>query len=91
MLKRILLCSVFLGMTLAGQSQTKEELETQKAEKQAIADAAQAEANAYKHKLMPYQVGELALLVPLVAVCQISVIGMHKVRQTIPQEILGLP
>lgn len=51
MLKRILLCSVFLGMTLAGQSQTKEELETQKAEKQAIADAAQAEANALQAQI----------------------------------------
>jgi hypothetical protein len=51
MSKRILLCSVFLGMTLAGQSQTKEELETQKAEKQAIADAAQAEANALQAQI----------------------------------------
>jgi hypothetical protein len=51
MLKMILLCSVFLGMTLAGQSQTKEELETQKAEKQAIADAAQAEANALQAQI----------------------------------------
>lgn len=51
MLKKILLCSVFLGMTLAGQSQTKEELETQKAEKQAIADAAQAEANALQAQI----------------------------------------
>jgi hypothetical protein len=51
MLKRILLCSVFLGMTLTGQSQTKEELEAQKAEKQAIVDAAQAEANALQAQI----------------------------------------
>lgn len=51
MIKKILLCSVFLGMTLTGHSQTKEELEAQKAEKQAIADAAQAEANALQAQI----------------------------------------
>lgn len=51
MIKRILFCSVFLGMTLIGHSQTKEELEAQKAEKQAIADAAQAEANALQAQI----------------------------------------
>lgn len=41
---------IFVG-TISTNAQTKEELETQKSEKQAVADAAQAEANALQAKI----------------------------------------
>lgn len=50
MKKTLLLLALFTGM-VSVNAQTKEELHTQKAEKQAIADAAQAEANALQAKI----------------------------------------
>ncbi|MEP1488944.1 MAG: DUF3078 domain-containing protein [Algibacter sp.] len=50
MKKLLLLLMVFVG-TISTNAQTKEELETQKSEKQAVADAAQAEANALQAKI----------------------------------------
>lgn len=50
MKKLVLLLMVFVG-TISANAQTKEELQTQKSEKQAIADAAQAEANALQAKI----------------------------------------
>ncbi|MFI1772877.1 DUF3078 domain-containing protein [Thalassobellus citreus] len=50
MKKALLLLSLFIGISSIN-AQTKEELETQKAEKQAVADAAQAEANALQAKI----------------------------------------
>lgn len=49
--KKIIFTVVLLVSFSFGFSQTKEELETQKAEKQAIADAAQAEANALQAQI----------------------------------------
>ena len=48
--KTILLSIIFLGITFT-QAQTKEELKTEKAEKQAEVNAAQAEANAIQAKI----------------------------------------
>ncbi|ULC59946.1 DUF3078 domain-containing protein [Flaviramulus sp. BrNp1-15] len=50
MKKTLLLFALFIGM-VSINAQTKEELETQKAEKQAVADAAQAEANALQAQI----------------------------------------
>jgi len=50
-MKKLLLLSVFFCGIAFSQAQTKEELKTQKAEKQAEADAAQAEANAIQAKI----------------------------------------
>jgi hypothetical protein len=50
MKKTLLLLALFTGM-VSVNAQTKEELHTQKSEKQAIADAAQAEANALQAKI----------------------------------------
>ena len=50
MKKLALLLMIFVG-TISTNAQTKEELETQKSEKQAVADAAQAEANALQAKI----------------------------------------
>ncbi|GAA4972131.1 DUF3078 domain-containing protein [Algibacter aquimarinus] len=50
MKKLLFLIILFFGI-FSVNAQTKEELETQKAEKQAIADAAQAEANALQAKI----------------------------------------
>ncbi|MGB6267660.1 MAG: DUF3078 domain-containing protein [Olleya sp.] len=50
MKKIVLLGAFFIGM-ISLNAQTKEELTTQKAEKQAIADAAQAEANALQAQI----------------------------------------
>ncbi|MCL5127002.1 DUF3078 domain-containing protein [Algibacter sp. L4_22] len=50
MKKTLLLLALCIGM-FSVNAQTKEELHTQKAEKQAIADAAQAEANALQAKI----------------------------------------
>ena len=44
-MKNLILLAVFFCGIVFTQAQTKEELKTQKAEKQAEADAAQAEAN----------------------------------------------
>lgn len=51
MTKRLLLTSVLMLSMVFGFSQTKEELHTQKAEKQAEADAAQAEADALQAQI----------------------------------------
>ena len=50
MKKTLLLLALCIGM-FSVNAQTKEELHTQKAEKQAIADAAQGEANALQAKI----------------------------------------
>ncbi|WP_147677131.1 DUF3078 domain-containing protein [Algibacter pacificus] len=50
MKKTLLLVALFLGL-VSVNAQTKEELHSQKAEKQAIADAAQAEADALQAKI----------------------------------------
>ncbi len=50
MKKLLLLCVFFVGI-ISINAQTKEELQTQKAEKQAAADALQAEANAIQAKI----------------------------------------
>ncbi len=50
MKKTLLLLALLFGM-VSINAQTKEELETQKAEKQAVADAAQAEANALQAQI----------------------------------------
>jgi len=50
MKKTLLLAAFFIGI-VSINAQTKEELQTQKSEKQAIADAAQAEANALQAKI----------------------------------------
>jgi len=51
MTKRLLLTTVLMLSIVFGFSQTKEELEAQKAEKQSVADAAQAEANALQAQI----------------------------------------
>jgi hypothetical protein len=51
MTKKLLLTTVLLFSIAFGFSQTKEELEAQKSEKQGIADAAQAEANALQSQI----------------------------------------
>ncbi|MFT7050467.1 MAG: hypothetical protein ACJAZK_001063 [Psychroserpens sp.] len=51
MTKKLLLTTVVLLSIAFGFSQTKEELEAQKSEKQGIADAAQAEANALQSQI----------------------------------------
>lgn len=51
MTKKLLLTAVLLCSITLGFSQTKEELESQKAEKQAVADAAQAEADALQAQI----------------------------------------
>nr|WP_321233684.1 DUF3078 domain-containing protein [uncultured Psychroserpens sp.] len=51
MTKKLLLAAVLMLSISLGFSQTKEELETQKAEKQATADAAQAEADALQAQI----------------------------------------
>ncbi|WCO01852.1 DUF3078 domain-containing protein [Psychroserpens ponticola] len=51
MTKRLLLTSVLMLSMVFSFSQTKEELQTQKAEKQAVADAAQAEADALQAQI----------------------------------------
>lgn len=51
MTKKLLLTSVLMLSMVFGFSQTKEELKTQKAEKQAEADAAQAEADALQAQI----------------------------------------
>jgi hypothetical protein len=51
MTKKLLLTTVVLFSIAFGFSQTKEELEAQKSEKQGIADAAQAEANALQSQI----------------------------------------
>ena len=51
MTKRLLLTTVLALSMVFGFSQTKEELQSQKAEKQAIADAAQAEADALQAQI----------------------------------------
>ncbi|PWH83694.1 hypothetical protein DIS18_03825 [Algibacter marinivivus] len=50
-MKKILFLTVLCFGVITMNAQTKEELETQKAEKQAIADAAQAEANALQAQI----------------------------------------
>lgn len=50
-MKKILFFAVLCLSVISLNAQTKEELETQKAEKQAVADAAQAEANALQAKI----------------------------------------
>ena len=50
MKRTLLLFALLIGM-VSINAQTKEELQTQKSEKQAIADAAQAEANALQAKI----------------------------------------
>lgn len=68
-------------------AQTKEELHAQKAEKQAIADAAQGEANALQAQLMHFQVGEKVLLVLLVVTYLTLATGILKVHQTTLREL----
>jgi hypothetical protein len=51
MTKKLLLTTTLLLSMVFGFSQTKEELEAQKSEKQGIADAAQAEANALQSQI----------------------------------------
>jgi hypothetical protein len=50
-MKKIVLLSIFFCGIVFTQAQTKDELKTEKAEKQAEADAAQAEANAIQSKI----------------------------------------
>ena len=50
-MKKVIFTSILLLTISFGFSQTKEELQTQKAEKQAIADAAQKEANALQAQI----------------------------------------
>ena len=50
-MKKLLLLSVFFIGMVSINAQTKEELQTQKSEKQAIADAAQAEADALQAQI----------------------------------------
>jgi hypothetical protein len=50
-MKKIVLLSIFFCSIAFTQAQTKDELKTEKAEKQAEADAAQAEANAIQSKI----------------------------------------
>ncbi len=87
--KLFLLFALFVGINSIN-AQTKEELQAQKAEKQAAADALQGEANAIQAQIDAFQVGEKVLLEQLEEVFLNLVTGMLKDPQIILLEILDL-